>query len=304
LVVWVSGLVPYAQASEVLERVGHHAVPACSAWKQTQVHGARLQAYVDRQQERVGVERVMLPPPGRSHSPRQGISMDGGMVNIRGEGWKEMKVGTVYDIDVRLERDPQTHDLVERAHGVRMDYTAVLGSAKEFGEALWAAAWRRGFPMATDTSVTADGAEWIWRLADDYFPESVQIVDWYHACQHLAEAAQAAYPSDEAPARRWYRQRCAELYKGEIHRITHAMRQASLSQYVHYFDNHGRRMQYQRCVEEGFPIGSGTVESAIKQYKARLTGAGMHWARPSAEKMLIIRGAVMGRKFDALWAAA
>jgi hypothetical protein len=303
-VVWVSGLVPYAQAAEVLERVGHLAVPACSVWKQAQLHGARLKAYVDRQQGRVGVERVMLPPPGANYPARQGISMDGGMVNIRDEGWKEMKVGTVYDIEARLERDPQTHDRVERAHGVGMDYTAVLGSAKEFGEALWAAAWRRGFPMAGDTSVTADGAEWIWGLAADYFPESEQIVDWYHACQHLSEAAQAAYPDDEGPARRWYRQRCTELYKGEIHRIKHAMTTAGLDRNVHYFDNHGRRMQYQRYVEEGYPIGSGTVESGIKQFKARLTGAGMRWSRPSAEQMLIIRGAVMARKFDALWAAA
>jgi hypothetical protein len=230
--------------------------------------------------------------------------MDGGMVNIRGEGWKEIKVGTVYDVDVRLERDAQTHDLVERPHGVRMDYTAVLGSAKPFGDALWALAWRRGFPMAAETSVTADGAEWIWGLADDLFPRSAQIVDWYHACQHLAEAAQAVCPGDDAGAQRWYRQGCAELYKGETHRITRALKQADLSQHAHYFDNHRRRMQYQKWVEEGYPIGSGTVESGIKQFKARLTGAGMRWSRRSAEEMLVIRGAVMAQSFDALWAAA
>jgi len=273
-------------------------------WNQTQHHGARLKAYVDRQQERVGVERVVLPPPGCDYPRRQGVSMDGGMVHIRGEGWKEMKVGTVYDVEVRLQRDPETHDLVERAHAVQIAYTAVLGSADEFSPALWALAWRRGLPMATDTSVTADGAEWIWRLADDLFPASVQTVDWYHACQHLAEAAQSLCPGDEAAAHRWFRQHCADLYQGQIHKITQPLDRADLSQQARYFHVHHRRMQYQARVEEGYPIGSGTVESGVKQFKARLTGAGMRWSRASAEQMLVIRGAVMGQAFDAIWKAA
>jgi hypothetical protein len=95
--------------------------------------------------------------------------MDGGMVNIRDEGWKEMKVGTVFDIELRLERDPQTHDLVERPHGVHMAYAAVLGSVDEFAPALWRLAWQHGIPTAADSSVTADGAEWIWNLVADYF---------------------------------------------------------------------------------------------------------------------------------------
>jgi hypothetical protein len=226
------------------------------------------------------------------------------MVHIRGEGWKEMKVGTVYDVELRLERDPETHDLVERAHGVKMAYTAVLGSADQFSQALWALAWRRGVPMAAETSVTADGSEWIWGLAADLFPKSVQIVDWYHACEHLSEAAEALYPGDEAAIRRWYRQRCADLYKADIHRITQPLDQAGLSQQAHYFHTHKRRMQYQQWVEDGYPIGSGTVESGIKQFKARLTGAGMRWSRSAAEQMLVIRGAIMGQGFDALWNAA
>ena len=94
-------------------------------------------------------------------------------------------MGTVFDIDLRLERDPQTRDLVQRPHGTHMAYTAVLGSADEFAPVLWALAWRHSIPTAADSSVTADGADWIWRLVADLFPNSVEIVDWYHACQHL-----------------------------------------------------------------------------------------------------------------------
>ena len=230
--------------------------------------------------------------------------MDGGMTHIRGEGWKEMKVGAVFDLDLRLERDALTHELVERAHAVEIAYRAVLGSADEFAPAMWALAWRHGIPTAADSSVTADGAEWIWRLCRDLFPDSVQIVDWYHACEPLAEAARALYPSDEAKAHRWFRRRCKDLYKGEIHHITLRLDNAGLGKHSHYFHTHKRRMQYQTYVEEGYPVGSGTVESGVKRFKGHLTGAGMRWSRPGAEQMLVVRGAVMARNFDALWDAA
>ena len=67
---------------------------------------------------------------------------------------------------------------------------------------------------------------------------------------------------------------------------------------------HKRRMQYQTCLEEGYPIGSGTVESGVKQFKSRLSGPGMRWSRQAAEQMLVIRGALMAQNFDLLWNAA
>ncbi len=72
---------------------------------------------------------------------------------------------------------------VSNVHTPRtLAYTAVLGSVDEFAAALWAWAWHRGVPSTADSSVTADGVEWIWRLVVDLFPDNVQIVDWYHAC--------------------------------------------------------------------------------------------------------------------------
>lgn len=302
--VWLSGMLPYQPAAAVFKRIGHRLIPASSLWGQTQRHGERLKAYTDRQQSFVGVERVKLPLPGRDHARRKGVSLDGGMVHLREEGWKEMKVGTVFDIELRLERDPQTRELVEQPHGVNMAYTAVLGTVDEFAPALWALAVHQEVPTARESSVTADGAEWIWNLVADYFPDSVQIVDWYHACQHLAQAAQALHPDNSDAAQRWFRQRCDHLFKGEIHRITAVLDEAGCSELAHYFHTHKRRMHYQRFHTEGFPIGSGTVESGVKQFKTRLTGAGMRWDRSSAEQMLVIRAAVLDQTFDTLWDAA
>ena len=303
--VWLSGVVPsYHQAEEVFRRIGQRSLPRMSVWRQAQVHGERMKVHLEHQQELVSPERVVLPPPGLDHQQRKGVSMDGGMVNIRHEGWKEFKVGAIYDVEQRPEPDPVTGELVEQAHGVNITYTAVLGSVEQFAPGLWVEAVNHQVPQAADSSVTADGAEWIWNLAADYFPDSVQIVDWYHAGEHLAKAATALYPDDELAATRWYAQRRHHLFKGSIQHITRPLDKVGLEGHSLYFHTHKRRMQYQEFREEGCPIGSGTVESGIKQIKGRLTGPGMRWSRSGAEHMLVIRSAVLGDTFDALWAAA
>jgi hypothetical protein len=302
--VWLGGLVPYDQAVKVFERIGHRSIPRTSLWRESQIHGERLKTHLEREQARVKPERVVLPPPGQDHHRALGISMDGGMVNIRDEGWKEIKVGAVFEVGEAEEQDPITGERVAQATAMKVEYAPVLGSVDEFGPALWQLAVKRGVPQAARTSVTADGATWIWNVVADYFPDSEQIVDWYHACQHLAQGATALYPKDEDKADRWFREHQTNLFQGEIHTITAPLDEHDLTDCSRYFHTHQRRMRYQEFREEGYPIGSGTVESGIKRFKSRLTGAGMRWSRPGAERMLVIRGAVMADTFDELWAAA
>lgn len=302
--VWLSGLLPFEQCTEVFERIGGKMIPVSSIWRQTQDYGGRLQAQVEHERAQVKPERVHVGDAAHDHRQRKGISMDGGMVNIRGEGWKELKAGAVFDIDIRLERDPRTGELSDYAHGVNVAYTAVLGTVQQFAPALWALAVAHNVPTAAESSVTADGAEWIWNLVPDYFPDSIQIVDWYHATQHLAQASHALYPDDEQQAQAWYRQHLDDLFAGLIDPITRPLDQAELSTHSRYFRVHRRRMQYQEFREDGYPIGSGTIESGIKQFKARLSAAGMRWSRVGAQRMLILRAAVLGHDFDRLWFAA
>jgi hypothetical protein len=300
--VWLAGMLPYEQAEQVFERIGKRLVSATSIWEQVEQHGPRLQAYIEHQQDMVRIGRVVLP--GNDLDIRKGGSLDGGMVHIREEGWKEFKMGTVFDVDIRLERDPGTAELVEKPHGSNMTYAAVLGKPEAFAPALWKIAVDHQVPQAFHSSVTADGAEWIWNLVNDYFPDSIQILDWYHATQHLAQAASALYPADEDRAKRWFTGACHDLYQGAIHRITLRLDHAGLSEHARYFHHHKRRMQYQAFSEDGYPIGSGTVESGIKQFKQRLAGPGMRWSRSGAKHMLTIRSAVLSRSFDVLWDAA
>jgi hypothetical protein len=300
---WLAGLLPFAQAAEVFERLAYVRIPVTSLWEQTQAVDARLQARQEAEQAQVAPDRVVLPPAGQDHTRPLGLSMDGGTMNIRGEGWKEFKTGTVYEVTTTTHVDSQTHETVVVARGAHMAYRAILGDVKAFTPAFWALAVQRGVPQAADVVTTADGAEWIWNVTDDLFPQSVQIVDWYHATQHLAQAATALYPHDEKAAQRWQQEQREALYLGHIHHIIAPLEAAGLME-AHYFQVHQRRMQYQEFREDGYPIGSGTVESGIKQFKQRLTGPGMRWSRPGADRMLIIRAAVMTDSFDKVWAAA
>ena len=304
--VWLSGLLPYEQCEAVFAQIGEQWFSASSIWRQTQKHGQGLLSYVEGQREQVSVERIQLPDAKHDHDQRKGISMDGGMVNIRGEGWREVKVGTVFDVDLRLERNPQTGDLDEMAHGVNVHYTAVLGTKEDFKPALWALAVQHDLPTARNRSVVADGARWIWDVAEDVCPDGQQVVDWYHAVEHLHKCALALYPDepDKQNRQRWFKKYKHQLYLGNIDTLISVLHKRDVPQFATYFERHKRRMQYLEFREEGLPIGSGTVESGVKQFKQRLSGTGMRWHLDNANVMLVIRSAVLGNDFHNLWAAA
>jgi hypothetical protein len=161
-------------------------------------------------------------------------------------------------------------------------------------------------PTAQERAVLGDGALWVWNVAEDVLPDGRQIVDWFHAVSHLAEAATALYPDEkDSPKRmRWLKTYKYHLYMGRVHKIIAVLKKRGRDDLVLYFERHQRRMPYLEFREEGFPIGSGTVESGVKQFKQRLTGTGMRWNADNANRMIVIRAAVLGTDFDALWDAA
>ena len=291
--VWLSGLLPYAQVEPVFERLTGQLIPDASIWVEAHRAGQRLCEQVAQQRQHVSVDRTQWEHHRYDPRARQSVAFDGGMVHIRKEGWKELKVGVVSDLTARGQPLRQSQPC----------YTAVLGDVAAFRPALWALAVQRAVPYAGDVAVIADGATWIWRLAADLFPCSVQIVDWYHARQHLAQAATARYPNDEKQARTWYEQMSEHLFMGRIGCIVADLQQHDLADLAAYFHTHQRRMQYHEWRGDNYPIGSGNVESGVKQFKQRLTGPGMRWSRSGAERMVVLRTAILSRQFDQLWQA-
>ncbi len=314
--VWLSGIVDYDRVEEILAKVGQMHVSDSSAWRQVQDWGQEFQSMAEKERIRSNLlpERWSIPYQRTEPKGRMGVSMDGGMINIRGEGWKELKVGSLFDVEVRLTADKESGDLVEQAHAVNNSYTAHLGGPEIFGQMVWAEAGRRGWEQAADTEAIGDGAPWIWNLVMDHFYDSRQVVDWYHATEHLAKAARLLKDEESRAYKLWYNARKTVLFEGhaiqiaqelEISAPSHPSSVAKeLKTEAGYLRKNQRRMNYQEMREEGWAIGSGMVESAVKQFKARLTGAGMHWNRSGAERLIPVRAAIMSKRFDELWHTA
>ena len=312
-IVWVSGVVgSYEVAEKMLKRVGRLTISDSSVWRRVQEWGKEFKEEEDTRRERANAlpSRNEVYRGARETEERMGVSMDGGMVHIRDEGWKELKVGCVFDIEVWPTWDKKTKEWMELAHAADNSYVAHLGGPELFGQMMWAEAQARGWEQARDTQVVGDGAPWIWNLAGEHFYDGRQVVDWYHATEHLGVAAKLLHGEDSAAVKRWYRRAETTLYQGHAERIAIELSEAAENQsevandlltQAGYFSKNKRRMQYLEMREEEFVIGSGMVESGCKQYKARFSGPGMRWSREGIGRLIPIRGAIMGDQFDTMW---
>ncbi|MFN3326983.1 MAG: ISKra4 family transposase, partial [Bryobacteraceae bacterium] len=177
---------------------------------------------------------------------------------------REVKLGCVFtqtttDPDGRPVRDPDS-----------TTYTGAIETAEQFGLRIYTEAWRRGWSRAHKKVVIGDGAVWIWNLADQHFPGAIQIVDLYHARQHLWEVSAKLFPSDEPLRKRWLAQRLAQLEADKIEAVVKALRElrpatAELAKIVTneavYFQRNAPRMRYPYFRAQGLFVGSGVVEA-------------------------------------------
>ena len=285
-IVWVSGVVgSYEKGEAMLKRVGHLSISDSNVWRRVQEWGKKFKEAEDSGRERANA----LPGLNdmcrgvNETDERMGVSMDGGMVHIRDEGWKELKVGCVFELEVRPTWDKKTKEWVELAHAVDNSYLAHLGGPGLLGQIVLAEAQARGWEQAMGTQVVGDGAPWRWNLAGEHFYDSRQVVDWYHATEHLGVAAKLLHGEGSTAAKRWYKRAETTLYQGHAERIAVELSEAAtnhpevaddLLTQAGYFSKNKRRMWYLEMREKEYVIGSGTVESGCKQFKARLLARG------------------------------
>jgi len=312
--VWLSGEMAYETAAEVMKEVGQNEISDTSVWRRVEKWGERLKALEAKEQEHansLSTGSEVIKRESRTGG-WMGVAMDGTMINIRKEGWKELKVGCLFDVVMLPTVDPETKDRIELGHALHTTYVSHLGGPEEFGKKLWTEAQRRHWYRAGDTQVIADAALWIWNLVQDLFYDSHQVVDWYHGKEHLAKAAQGMYGEGTPAAQRWLNEQGTVLFQGHADRIAQEITEfaaqkpevkETLIPEAGYFEKNKRRMNYLEMRSEGWVIGSGMVESGGKQFKDRFAGAGMRWSRQGAEHLLPIRTAIMSNRFDSRWKA-
>jgi hypothetical protein len=258
------------------------------------------------QQQEAKLHHADRLPDRRTPRPRRlYIGADGLMVPLR-EAWKkdgslgelqcrygECKTGVVYE----SARDKQGRDSRVLTHS----YTATLEGVEGFEGLLGTLAHRCGHHAAKEVVVIGDGAAWIWFMFARLFPGAIQILDFYHACDHLAKVAETLYGKDTDLSRQWQKARQAELKANQLGAVVQAIASWRPQTQAHqelqrietaYFTDNAERMRYQTYLEKGYHIGSGVVEATCKHVVAqRLDQAGMHWRPETAEAIVALRAA-------------
>ena len=190
-------------------------------------------------------------------------------------------------------------------------YTGGIETAEAFGRRLCAEAYQRGWNRARKKVMIGDGAPWIWNLTAEHFPEAIQIVDLYHARQHLWELSAKLWPSAERCRRNWTRRRENQLEGGRIASLLHALRVLSpatpetaelVRHEIDYFAANAARMRYPAFRRQHLFVGSGVVEAGCKTIiGSRLKRSGMFWRVGSANAIIALRCHRLSGKFEDYW---
>lgn len=190
-------------------------------------------------------------------------------------------------------------------------YVAAIENAEDFGKRLYVEVWNRGWSRADKKVVIGDGAEWIWNLANQHFPGAVQIVDLFHARQHLWDLARRLHPNDEAGQQHWILVHQNLLDNGKLKKLTVALcsiptDNAELAEKLRteadYFHRNALRMRYPKFRRQHLFVGSGVIEAACKTIVAsRLKQSGMFWTVKGANDILTLRCCDLNGRFEDYW---
>ena len=158
-----------------------------------------------------------------------------------------------------------------------------------------------------------DGAEWIWNLADQYFPGATQIVDLYHARQPLWELARKLHPNDQSGQNRWMMIHQDLLDHCKIKKLVTSLRSIQtpstgltekLRTEAEYFCRNARRMRYTKFRRQHLFLGTGVIEAGCKTLiGSRCKQSGMFWTVRGVNAILALRYCYLNGRFEDYWEA-
>jgi hypothetical protein len=307
--------VAFEEASQLAERFLLFRVSDNTVRKQTEGYG-NAQAQAEKEWIEKAEDEKSLQVRERSLEYRSGriyASIDGAHVPLEHE-WRELKTLCWYKVEkigMSTPKKQQGQPVGEQnhLHAKDMQYYCDIAEAEQFGRLLWATGIQNHVDTYDEIVFVSDGAVWIWRLVEKYFSQAVQIVDWYHASQYLTPVAEAAFGADTSQAQEWLTQARTDLWEGRIQEVLLAcrtfLRQTHVRPFaekaITYYSNNEKRMDYARFRQQGYLIGSGTIESACKQIAAaRLKCSGARWTLAGVVATAKARAAWLSKTWDTL----
>jgi hypothetical protein len=328
------GLGPHQQLSPGLEDKLAFTLTATSSyqeaaavagkWTGGPVDDSTLHALTRRLGERAEAQmkaRLKTVPteltPQRNASELAIFMLDGWQARFRGPGfgkkrtkkkrveWHEVKVGVFY-FQEQAARTAGDRGLLSEK--VVVSWAEEGGS--ELGRRLHWEAQRRGVGRAQESLVVGDGAPWIWNVARDRWKEATQLLDFYHASEHVWALGKALLGEEDA--RPWVEERLHELRHGQEPEFLQALGQVpmprgkagqAVKREQKYFTKQKKRMNYQELDQRGWPIGSGAVESACSGQQGRFKRRGQIWTKRGLKSLSALKQARDNRHWDQIWAS-
>jgi len=207
--------------------------------------------------------------------------------------WHWVYTGTCFRLNQRGKTAGGRPVISERG------FVATREGIEGLREQLYAEALRRGLGQAAGALVIADGAMWIWRLADDRFKDARQRLDFYHAAEHLAAVGRALFGEDRAKLKAWLRPlmrqlknesalKVVEQLEDILAQLPNGASSQAVQKEVNYFRQHQHRMDYRAGRRRGEPIGSGAIESTCRQAQCRFKRPGQFWSTRGDEALLCL----------------
>jgi hypothetical protein len=313
--------VPFAQASTLLRELAGVQVTAKRAGRRAEADGAAAAARIEAEAGAIAAGQLAVLPPGEPLPDKLYAAIDGTGVPMtsketegrpgKGDDGKartrEVKMAAVFtqaavDADGYPVRDPGSSS-----------YLATLAPAAQFGILMAAEARRRGAGHIRQLTILGDGAPWIWNLATRHFPEATQIVDLYHAREHVHELANLAARLLAGHHDQWLAERLAELDAGDIPALLTAGHDLKFTgslaserdKALHYFHANATRMHYAWYRSLGLFVGSGVVEAGCKSVIGqRLKLSGMRWTEHGATGIITLRCQERSNRWDQTWQPA
>ena len=271
-------------------------------------------------------EQQVVDPPAATVplAPTLYLGMDGTGVPMRKEEvvdrpgklpdgsakTREVKLVTVWSAEGRDEDGTPVRDEGSISYSAAIESAAQKDTDEvpsEFAARVTREATRRGFDRAAHRAVLGDGAKWIGNLADEHFPDAVQIVDRYHAKEYLSKVAKSIYGAGTDLGAHWARARHDELDAGEIDDILSALRMHAPTdnearKCVDYVDRNRERMRYPEFRAAGLCTSTGVVEAGCKvAIGTRCKRAGMHWTVAGADAIIALRCCQLSGRFEEFW---
>ena len=220
---------------------------------------------------------------------------------------REAKLGCVF---TQTDWDPEGYPIRDSDSTT---YVGAIETATEFGKRIYLEASRRGWSRAHKKVVLGDGAEWIWNIAEEHFPGAIQILDLYHARQHLWDLARTLHPHEETQQKRWAMRQQDKLDNGQIEKLVRSLRSIEpatpeLAEKIRteadFFQKHAERMRYPDFRRQHLFVGSGVIEAGCKTViGSRLKQSGMFWTVRGANAILALRCCLLNGRFEDYWAA-